>query len=187
MVLLVEHLYLKGSKRSHFIMKSYFYESLMTEEGRSNCMVYPDPKFLIFNQTQSTQSNTMAQGKLFCSKCLHILNARTKPAGLDFQFNKRFKYVECGGAACQSDLNSIWLKPISFAVGCSMHAPFVCTRSIFRCNSKNSISGFYFILCCSVFIEQNSVVRNKYKAMIHYLKNKVGVVDFANAQGLVMF
>ena len=23
--------------------------------------------------------------------------------------------------------------------------------------------------------------------MIHYLKNKVGVVDFANAQGLVMF
>ena len=29
-------------------MKSYFYESLMTEEGRSNCMVYPDPKFLIF-------------------------------------------------------------------------------------------------------------------------------------------
>ena len=24
-------------------------------------------------------------------------------------------------------------------------------------------------------------------AMIHYLKNKVGVVDFANAQGLVMF
>ena len=25
------------------------------------------------------------------------------------------------------------------------------------------------------------------KAMIHYLKNKVGVVDFANAQGVVMF
>ena len=25
------------------------------------------------------------------------------------------------------------------------------------------------------------------KAVIHYLKNKVGVVDFANAQGLVMF
>ena len=24
-------------------------------------------------------------------------------------------------------------------------------------------------------------------AMIHYLKNKVGVVDFANAQGVVMF
>ena len=24
-------------------------------------------------------------------------------------------------------------------------------------------------------------------AVIHYLKNKVGVVDFANAQGLVMF
>ena len=24
-------------------------------------------------------------------------------------------------------------------------------------------------------------------AMIHYLKNKVGVVDFANVQGLVMF
>ena len=23
--------------------------------------------------------------------------------------------------------------------------------------------------------------------MIHYLKNKVGVVDFANAQGVVMF
>ena len=30
---------------------------------------------------------------------------------------------------------------------------------------------------------------NLYKvfAMIHYLKNKVGVVDFANAQGVVMF
>ena len=26
--------YLKGSKTSHFIMKSYFYESLITEEGR---------------------------------------------------------------------------------------------------------------------------------------------------------
>ena len=25
------------------------------------------------------------------------------------------------------------------------------------------------------------------KVVIHYLKNKVGVVDFANAQGLVMF
>ena len=25
------------------------------------------------------------------------------------------------------------------------------------------------------------------QTMIHYLKNKVGVVDFANAQGLVMF
>ena len=25
------------------------------------------------------------------------------------------------------------------------------------------------------------------KTMIHYLKNKVGVVDFANAQGVVMF
>jgi hypothetical protein len=24
-------------------------------------------------------------------------------------------------------------------------------------------------------------------ALIHYLKNKVGVVDFANAQGVVMF
>ena len=26
-----------------------------------------------------------------------------------------------------------------------------------------------------------------YVEMIHYLENKVGVVDFANAQGLVMF
>ena len=26
-----------------------------------------------------------------------------------------------------------------------------------------------------------------FKVVIHYLKNKVGVVDFANAQGLVMF
>ena len=26
-----------------------------------------------------------------------------------------------------------------------------------------------------------------FKVMIHYLKNKEGVVDFANAQGLVMF
>ena len=25
------------------------------------------------------------------------------------------------------------------------------------------------------------------EAMIHYLKNKVGVVDFADAQGVVMF
>ena len=27
----------------------------------------------------------------------------------------------------------------------------------------------------------------KTKTMIHYLENKVGVVDFANAQGMVMF
>ena len=27
----------------------------------------------------------------------------------------------------------------------------------------------------------------KMGVMIHYLKNKVGVVDFANAQGVVMF
>ena len=27
----------------------------------------------------------------------------------------------------------------------------------------------------------------KIAVMIHYLKNKVGVVDFANAQGVVMF
>ena len=27
----------------------------------------------------------------------------------------------------------------------------------------------------------------KLTVMIHYLENKVGVVDFANAQGLVMF
>ena len=30
-------------------------------------------------------------------------------------------------------------------------------------------------------------IQNEIKAVIHYLKNKVGVVDFANAQGLVMF
>ena len=28
---------------------------------------------------------------------------------------------------------------------------------------------------------------NSWMVMIHYLKNKVGVVDFANAQGVVMF
>ena len=34
LVLLVGHGYLKGSKTSHFIRKSYFYKSLMTLEGR---------------------------------------------------------------------------------------------------------------------------------------------------------
>ena len=29
--------------------------------------------------------------------------------------------------------------------------------------------------------------KNKEPVVIHYLKNKVGVVDFANAQGVVMF
>ena len=28
---------------------------------------------------------------------------------------------------------------------------------------------------------------NSWMVMIHYLENKVGVVDFANAQGMVMF
>ena len=32
----------------------------------------------------------------------------------------------------------------------------------------------------------NSHYGNGVPAMIHYLKNKVGVVDFANAQGVVM-
>ena len=31
-----------------------------------------------------------------------------------------------------------------------------------------------------------SLIRES-RVMIHYLKNKVGVVDFANAQGVVMF
>ena len=34
----------------------------------------------------------------------------------------------------------------------------------------------------TVFYEYNEVQK-----LIHYLKNKVGVVDFPNAQGLVMF
>ena len=34
----------------------------------------------------------------------------------------------------------------------------------------------------------NMKMYRKYnETVIHYLKNKVGVVDFANAQGLVMF
>ena len=35
------------------------------------------------------------------------------------------------------------------------------------------------ILCCCLL--------NHVTEMIHYLKNKVGLVDFTNAQGLVMF
>ena len=51
-----------------------------------------------------------------------------------------------------------------------------------------------------IFIMQQGFISGCYKinsigqagkilvmAMIHYLKNKVGVVDFANAQGVVMF
>ena len=38
----------------------------------------------------------------------------------------------------------------------------------------------------SKFVE-NSRKMFLLRVMIHYLKNKVGVVDFANAQGLVMF
>ena len=33
-------------------------------------------------------------------------------------------------------------------------------------------------------IEKSDLLK---ETMIHYLKNKVGVVDFANAQGVVMF
>ena len=35
-VLGIGHLYLKGSKTSHFIMKSYFYNSLMKSRGRKS-------------------------------------------------------------------------------------------------------------------------------------------------------
>jgi hypothetical protein len=34
LVFLVGQMFFKGSKIRHFIMKSYFYKSLMTEEGR---------------------------------------------------------------------------------------------------------------------------------------------------------
>ena len=45
--------------------------------------------------------------------------------------------------------------------------------------------------CChltSFFLLFRGIVKKTCQtAMIHYLKNKVGVVDFANAQGVVMF
>ena len=58
--------------------------------------------------------------------------------------------VESGRAALYSGLKSIWLKPIFFAVGCSVRASFVCMTSIFRCNSKTQLVGgfFYFVLKC---------------------------------------
>ena len=71
---MVGHLSLKSSKTSHFIRKSYFYKSLMTSRGSflsqknqpqlqkrneillffsflivTDCMVYPDSKFLVSN------------------------------------------------------------------------------------------------------------------------------------------
>ena len=37
------------------------------------------------------------------------------------------------------------------------------------------------------FFTKTRINGSKFTGMIHYLENKVGVVDFANAQGLVMF
>ena len=73
--------------------------------------------------------------------------------------------VENGRVALYSGLKSIWLKPIFFAVGCSVRASSVCTTSIFRCNSKTQLLGFSFILYWSVFIGQHCGVQNKCKAM----------------------
>ena len=39
----------------------------------------------------------------------------------------------------------------------------------------------FVVITISLFHEISSI------GMIHYLENKLGVVDFANAQGLVMF
>ena len=51
-------------------------------------------------------------------------------------------------------------------------------------NNRNSLefSALYFLNLCRQI--DHRVI---YDTMIHYLKNKVGVVDFANAQGVVMF
>ena len=38
-----------------------------------------------------------------------------------------------------------------------------------------------------LLIRNHFEIYKPWVTMIHYLKNKVGVVDFANAQGLVMF
>ena len=40
-------------------------------------------------------------------------------------------------------------------------------------------------ICCKK--QQKKFLTSYCTVMIHYLKNKVGVVDFANAQGVVMF
>ena len=56
----------------------------------SDFMVYPDPKVLIFlNTIRHNEHNQTQWHKVnyfdfcFVSKCLHISNSRTKPAGLD--------------------------------------------------------------------------------------------------------
>ena len=43
----------------------------------------------------------------------------------------------------------------------------------------------HLISFCKKYLKKNNEISER--VVIHYLKNKVGVVDFANAQGLVMF
>ena len=57
---------------------------------------------------------------------------------------------------------------------------------------KESASVHYFLLrldekSCQKTTDWLSPIVKFVFTMIHYLKNKVGVVDFANAQGVVMF
>ena len=75
--------------QNHLLCASYLIVLIV-----SDCIVYPDPKFLIsrvrvnhtirHNQTQWHKVNDL--DFCFVSKCLHILNSRTKPAGLDFLY-----------------------------------------------------------------------------------------------------
>ena len=81
----------------------------------SDCMIYPDPKFLIFkkiskieyqkfrvrvnhtithNQRNQTQLHKVNDFDFcFVSKCIHISNFRTKTTGLDIYFSYKTKTV----------------------------------------------------------------------------------------------
>ena len=59
-----------------------------------------------------------------------------------------------------------------------------------RRGHKSTEIHYVLVTQLAVFKEKNlrfGLVLRWLVVMIHYLKNKVGVVDFANAQGLVMF
>ena len=51
----------------------------------------------------------------------------------------------------------------------------------------NSTTSHFFMIIQNSWMVVVFPIQIFWTVVIHYLKNKVGVVDFANAQGLVMF
>ena len=75
----------------------------------------------------------------------------------------------------------ISLKALSIGKQVLIQAGIVKQRYIFH------RKGLLFNESVSIVLKSVSIATNKKKGLIHYLENKVGVVDFANAQELVMF